>query len=69
MQKYKKWTIAFSFIIVYGIISILKQFPEFVETYYSNGIYIVISKMMRFSFGWLPFSVGDVLYTQFFVSL
>ncbi len=63
MKKYKKWIIAFSFVIVYAIISLLKLFPEFVEQYYSNGLYIVISKMMRFAFGWLPFSVGDILYT------
>lgn len=63
MKKYKKWILAFSFVLVYATISILKLFPEFVEQYYSNGLYIVISKMMRFAFGWLPFSVGDVLYT------
>jgi len=44
-------------------ISILKHFPEFIEDYYSNGIYIPISKLMRYVFGWIPFSVGDILYT------
>jgi hypothetical protein len=63
MQKYKKLIIAFSFILMFGLIAILKQFPQFVETYYSNGIYILISRMMRYAFGWLPFSVGDLLYT------
>ncbi|PQJ23568.1 DUF3810 domain-containing protein [Tenacibaculum sp. SG-28] len=32
-----------------------------IEHYYSNGIYIPISKTLRFLFGWIPFSVGDVL--------
>ena len=45
------------------LISVLKNFPEFVEQFYSNGIYIFISKLMRFVFGWIPFSVGDVFYT------
>jgi hypothetical protein len=63
MQKYKKIIIAFSFIGLLGITSILKLIPQFVETYYSNGIYIGISKLMRYAFGWLPFSVGDILYT------
>ena len=63
MQKYKKNLIAFSFIGLLGITSILKLIPQFIETYYSNGIYIGISKLMRFAFGWLPFSVGDLLYT------
>ena len=35
----------------------------FVEQYYSNGFYIFISRTLRFFFGWLPVSFGDVLYT------
>ena len=37
--------------------------PEWVESYYSNGIYPFISKIFRMFLGWLPFSVGDVIYT------
>lgn len=44
-------------------ISILKYFPNFVEQYYSNGLYPLLSKLMRFTFGWLPFSFGDIFYT------
>lgn len=44
-------------------ISILKQFPEFVEQFYSNGLYVWLAKLMRYAFGWLPFSGGDILYT------
>lgn len=44
-------------------INILKQFPEFIEQFYSNGLYVWLSKLMRYSFGWVPFSVGDMLYT------
>ncbi len=40
----------------------LKNYPEFVETYYSRGLYPVISKISRFIFGWIPFSVGDLFY-------
>lgn len=35
--------------------------PEFVETYYSNGLYPIISAFFRIAFGWIPFSVGDLL--------
>lgn len=35
--------------------------PAFVERYYSNGIYPYISKFLRIIFGWIPFSVGDML--------
>ncbi|MFP4846507.1 DUF3810 domain-containing protein [Winogradskyella sp. PE311] len=41
----------------------MKHYPEFVEHYYSNGLYVYISKLMRYVFGWLPLSVGDILYT------
>ena len=35
--------------------------PAFVEFYYSNGIYPVISSFFRIILGWIPFSVGDLL--------
>lgn len=44
------------------LLMILKSFPEFVETYYSQGIYPFFSKIPRWLFGWLPFSIGDVFY-------
>lgn len=37
--------------------------PDLVETYYSNGIYPVISQFFRLLFGWIPFSVGEIIYT------
>ncbi len=37
--------------------------PGWVETYYSNAIYPVISGFLRDLFGWVPFSVGEVVYT------
>ena len=35
--------------------------PAFIEFYYSNGIYPVISSFFRIILGWVPFSVGDLL--------
>ena len=40
----------------------LKKKPQLIEDHYTHGIYPVISKGSRFLLGWLPFSVGDVLY-------
>jgi hypothetical protein len=55
------------FVIFLGIqilfIAILKNYPEFVEGFYSNGLYVFLSKLMRYVFGWIPFSIGDVFYT------
>ena len=34
---------------------------EFIEHYYSNGIYPIISGFLRITLGWIPFSVWDFL--------
>ncbi len=62
MLKHKKAIIALSIIPQYVMIKWLSHYPEFIETYYSNGIYPYISKIFRFMLGWLPFSFGDLLY-------
>ncbi|WP_293871885.1 DUF3810 domain-containing protein [Flavobacterium sp.] len=43
-------------------IKILAVFPEVVEHYYSNGLYVFTSRMERFVLGQIPFSIGDILY-------
>lgn len=37
--------------------------PQWVEDQYSNGLYPLISRGLRELVGWVPFSVGDLLYT------
>jgi len=44
------------------LIPFLGYFPEVVERWYSNGFYPFVSKLLRILFGYIPFSVGDVLY-------
>ncbi|APG64562.1 hypothetical protein LPB136_03910 [Tenacibaculum todarodis] len=44
-----------------GLVQVLSQYPAFIERYYSNGLYPYISKFLRVLFGWIPFSVGDVI--------
>jgi hypothetical protein len=63
MHKYSKTIIAFSLLIQIICMKWIANFPDVVETYYSTGLYQLISKLMRFTFGWVPFSVGDILYT------
>ena len=43
-------------------LKILTFFPEFIEKYYTNGLYIHISHFSRIIFGRIPFSFGDVIY-------
>jgi hypothetical protein len=62
MLKHKKLLIALSIIPQYLLITWLSYYPEFIERYYSNGIYPYISKLFRFMLGWLPFSFGDLVY-------
>ena len=63
MLKKTSTKVALSLIPLIAVIKILSLFPTFIETYYSNGLYLFISKALRLSFGWLPFSLGDVFYT------
>ncbi len=43
-------------------IKIFSFFPDAVEKYYANGLYPFLARLLRFVFGWIPFSVGDVFY-------
>lgn len=49
-------------IIQWSFIQLIAQYPNIVERYYSNGIYQYISRFYRIIFGWLPISIGDILY-------
>ncbi|MFY0713055.1 DUF3810 domain-containing protein [Seonamhaeicola sp. NFXS20] len=63
MLKDKKLVIVLSLIPQYLLILWLSKHPEFVDAYYSNGLYIYISKVFRYMLGWMPFSFGDLVYT------
>lgn len=62
MFKNKKRSLALSLIPAIICVKLLAFFPEFVETYYSGTLYQYISKVFRFTLGWLPFSFGDIVY-------
>lgn len=53
----------FLFLTTIGIIFLFKNNPQLTENVYSTGIYPYISKMLRYIFGWIPFSMGDIFYT------
>ncbi|NNC70730.1 MAG: DUF3810 domain-containing protein, partial [Flavobacteriaceae bacterium] len=54
--------LTYFFLLQLLIISIISKFPNLVETYYSNGIYPLISFVFRTILGWIPFSFGDIFY-------
>ncbi|MGE5943585.1 MAG: DUF3810 domain-containing protein [Flavobacteriales bacterium] len=62
MLKDKKTILALSIIPQYILIKWLSHYPEFIEQYYSNGFYQFISKLFRYTLGWMPFSFGDLVY-------
>lgn len=63
MNKEKR-NIVLSFLLLpqIGLVYVLSNFPEGIDQIYSNGIYMYISTFLRTIFGWIPFSIGDILY-------
>ncbi len=57
-----KKILAFLLPIQIIVIKFLGNFPEFIEQYYSNGLYPILSNIARFLLGWIPFSIGDIFY-------
>jgi hypothetical protein len=58
----RKYFLPLFLLIQILILQIMPFFPEFVERFYSNGLYVLISKISRFTLGKIPFSVGDIIY-------
>lgn len=57
--KYLKWAL---WLFVLLLMLLVAANPNWVEKYYTNGLYFYFSKLLRIIFGWLPFSMGDVFY-------
>src|SRR2546430_2382520 len=55
-----RWLAALIFIVI--LIKFAANNPAWVEASYSNSIYSGFSHFLRIIFGWLPFSLGDILY-------
>ena len=54
--------IALSLIPQIILVKWLGSYPEIVENYYSQGVYLGLSGFFRTLFGWIPFSIGDLVY-------
>lgn len=62
MLRKKKLLLALALIPQLIFVKLLADHPDFVEDFYSNGIYLYTSKLFRWMLGWLPFSFGDLIY-------
>src|SRR4029078_1841407 len=56
-----------SLLIVSILTKVFSFNPAWVEKYYTFGFYPVISGALRTLLGWIPFSVGDLLYIGAFI--
>jgi len=59
--------IALSIVPQYFLVRWLAGRPDLVENFYSNGIYPWVSQFFRGVFGWIPFSIGEIIYTSLIV--
>ncbi len=64
-----KWRFTGILFLIALLIKMVSYSSRFIEHYYANGFYIFISNSLRILFGWLPFSIGDLLYAVVFLSL
>ncbi|MBC2839221.1 DUF3810 domain-containing protein [Robiginitalea sp. SC105] len=62
MHKRLKNIIALSLPLQFLLIRWMAASPEWVEQWYSRGLYPYLSGFFRGLYGWVPFSVGDLLY-------
>ena len=62
MNNRLKNVIALSLPLQIFLVQWLSNYPEYIETYFSTGIYPYTSTFFRLILGWLPFSVGDIIY-------
>ena len=51
-------------LIMINVINWFSASPDRVEYYYSRKFYPAIVAVTRFFLGWIPFSIGDVIYTS-----
>ena len=61
-MKKRKYLLPFFLVFQIVFLKLIAFFPEVVEQYYSNGLYVYISNFLRIVLGGIPFSIGDVLY-------
>ena len=59
-KDWLKWLLPVTLAIA---VTVMSYFPLWIERNYCSGIYRYIANAQRFMFGWLPFSLGDLIYT------
>lgn len=58
-MNFKVWLLL---VILFITVIIAGRFPLIVENYFATGFYPIFSYGWRLLLGWIPFSIGDILY-------
>lgn len=58
----RKYILPYLLLVQIISLQIVSFFPEFIEHFYSNGAYPIISSFSRFALGKIFFSIGDCIY-------
>jgi len=66
-STYYKW-IGICILLIIGL-QFFQSNSEWVESIYSRGIYPIYCYIPKILFGWLPFSIGDLIYACLFIGL
>jgi hypothetical protein len=69
MSKKRFWIVTGILVVLAVAIRLYSSSKGRVEDSYSNGFYPGISSFFRIIFGWIPFSIGDILYGLVFIWL
>ncbi|MGI9547299.1 MAG: DUF3810 domain-containing protein [Flavobacteriaceae bacterium] len=64
-----KNVIALSLLLQILLVKWIGIYPHLVEKYYSNGFYPYWSGFFRWLLGWIPFSIGDIVYAILILSI
>ena len=68
--KNKRWWLTPLLLIVsIAVLHIFMLNGRWIEAIYSTHIYVVVSSLLRIITGWIPFSLGDILYAAVFIWL
>lgn len=69
LRSFLRDKLLLSFVILAVLLKIFSINEYRVEHYYTYGLYPVFSRTLRFLFGWIPLSIGDLFYLLAFTYL
>lgn len=62
-DKRAVWIKIIILLLIAIVLKVISSFPNLIEEYYTGTIYPAIASILRIITGWIPFSLGDVIYS------